>query len=120
MKILLLEDHEPSRTALVHLLKRRNYEVYPAGSIAEARAIVSAQKIDLLMSDLGLPDGDGNDFMAELEANRGLSGIALTGYGMEEDIQRSLAAGFMSHLIKPVLANDLENALRAFTSNQAG
>jgi len=67
-----------------------------------------------LISDIGLPDGNGFDLMTELRAaNKHLQGIALTGYGMEEDMARSQNAGFASHLVKPVRVESLEAALAA-------
>ncbi len=111
LRILLVEDHEPTRVALTHLLKRRKHEVTPAGSVAEARAAASTSQFDLVMSDIGLPDGTGNDLMKELRAMYGLRGIALTGYGMSEDIARTQAAGFMAHLTKPISVQALDHAL---------
>ncbi|MBU6410674.1 MAG: response regulator [Verrucomicrobia bacterium] len=67
MNILLVEDHEPTRIALAQLLERRQYKVTAAGSIAEARALASAQTFQLLISDIGLPDGSGYELMAELQ-----------------------------------------------------
>jgi PAS domain S-box-containing protein len=109
--ILLVEDHEVTRDVMAQLLRRRNYQVFLAGSIAAARELASNNKLDLLISDIGLPDGNGNDLMNELRERYGLVGIALTGYGMEEDIARGKAAGFVTHLIKPVRVQSLENAL---------
>jgi len=109
--ILLVEDHEATRTVLAQLLERRNYQVLTAGSIAKAREIASQSQFDLLISDIGLPDGNGNDLMNELREKHGIKGIALTGYGMEEDIARGQASGFVTHLIKPVRIQSLENAL---------
>ena len=54
------------------------------------------------MSDLGLPDGTGIELMRELSASYGLRGIALSGFGMESDLEQSQAAGFAKHLIKPI------------------
>ncbi|MFP5284955.1 MAG: response regulator, partial [Thermoanaerobaculia bacterium] len=62
--------------------------------------------------DLGLPDGSGLDLMRELGARHGLRGIALSGYGMEEDVQRSREAGFETHLTKPVNLETLREAIR--------
>lgn len=113
-RILVVEDHEHTRTALTQLLVRRNYEVSSAGSVAEAQAAVAASKpFDLLISDLGLPDGSGLELMADLKARFGLTGIALTGYGRDEDVFRSRVAGFITHLIKPVSIQSLETALAA-------
>ena len=58
--------------------------------------------IDIVMSDLGLPDGSGLDLMRELSTTYGLRGIALSGFGMESDLEQSQAAGFSKHLIKPI------------------
>jgi signal transduction histidine kinase len=112
MSILLVEDHEITRTVLTQLLTRRNYKVIAVDSAAKARKAASLNKFDLLISDIGLPDGNGNDLMNEFRKSYGIKGIALTGYGMEEDIARGKAAGFVTHLIKPVRIQSLENALR--------
>jgi PAS domain S-box-containing protein len=110
-RVLLVEDHEPTRTALAQLLRRRQYEVTTASSVAEALARAEGGNIDLLISDIGLPDGNGFDLMAKLQQRHSLKGIALTGYGMEQDIARSRAVGFMAHLTKPVRVQSLESAL---------
>ena len=111
ISVLLVEDHEITRTVLMQLLTRRNYQVTTADCIARARELAGKNKFDLLISDIGLPDGNGNDLMREFQEAYGLKGIALTGYGMEEDIARGEAAGFVTHLIKPVRIQSLENAL---------
>ncbi len=110
-RILLVEDHEATRVALMHLLIRRRCVVHLAGSLAEAREIARQEKIDLVISDIGLPDGSGNELMAELRDRYGLRGIALTGYGAEEDVKDSKAAGFVAHLTKPIQMEALEKVL---------
>jgi len=112
-RILLVEDHEPTRMALAQLLIRRRYRVATAGSVAEATALAERKQFDLVVSDIGLPDADGYQLMATLRALHGLKGIAITGYGMQQDIVRSKTAGFVAHLIKPISAETLENALNA-------
>lgn len=109
--ILLVEDHAPTRSTVEQLLKRRRYHVVSAASVAEARAAAEKQKIDLVISDIGLPDGTGYELMADLRQRFGLKGIALTGYGMEGDITQSQVAGFLIHLIKPVRVQSLDDAL---------
>ncbi|MGO8766234.1 MAG: ATP-binding protein [Limisphaerales bacterium] len=116
ISVLLVEDHETTRVVLSQLLTRRNYRVISADSIGKAREIARQNKFDFLISDIGLPDGNGNDLMNELREDYGLKGIAVTGYGMEEDIERGRAAGFITHLIKPVRIQSLENALTAIRS----
>jgi CheY-like chemotaxis protein len=110
--ILLVEDHAPTRTVLSQMLRSRGYQVLAAGSLAEARTCANGgQRVDLLISDIGLPDGTGYELMAELSAHRPLKGIALTGYGMEHDLADSRAAGFVAHLTKPVGIQMIDEAM---------
>jgi PAS domain S-box-containing protein len=109
--ILLVEDHEPTRSTLVQLLERRGHKVVGVTTAAAAREIAAARDCDLVISDLGLPDGDGHALMAELRDAYGLPGIALSGYGMEEDLESSLRSGFFTHLTKPVDIHALESAI---------
>jgi PAS domain S-box-containing protein len=110
-RILLVEDHTPTRLALANLLIRRLCEVVTAGDATAARVLASGGEFDLLISDIGLPDGNGCDLMGELRQRFGLKGIALTGYGSQDDINRSEAAGFVTHLTKPVSMQALDAAL---------
>jgi PAS domain S-box-containing protein len=120
VRILLVEDHEPTRITLAHLLTRRQYKVLAARNATEARDISAREKVDLVISDVGLPDGNGNELMKELWERFGLKGIALTGYGMEQDVEHSLASGFVTHLIKPVNVRSLEKALEEFKFHDCG
>lgn len=120
IRVLVVEDHEPTRIALTRLLIRRKFDVRSAGSVAEARAIAVEGGIDLLLSDVGLPDGSGYDLMRELNIIRKLRGVALTGYGKDEDIALSRSAGFMAHLTKPVDVHSLDNVLRELYAMPAG
>lgn len=115
-RILLVEDHEATRTALTHLLTRRSYEVLSAASVQEALELADKNQFDLLISDIGLPDGTGYELMEKL-GKKGLRGIALTGYGMEEDTARSQKAGFALHLTKPVRVQSLDQALATMANS---
>ena len=111
-RILLIEDHESTRLVLQELLKRRHFEVTTVGSLAEARTKLKGGTFDLVISDLGLPDGDGCDLWREHHvAHPELTGIALSGFGMEEDVARSRAAGFAHHLTKPINTRALDSVL---------
>jgi PAS domain S-box-containing protein len=112
-RVLLVEDHEATRAAIGILLQRRQFTVTGAASLAEALELARSERFDLLISDIGLPDGNGYDLMIELQKNHDMAGIALTGYGMENDIARSREAGFSAHLVKPVSVQDLEKAIAA-------
>lgn len=112
LKLLLVEDHAPTRDALAHLLKKRNMEVSVAGSLKEAWERLQAGSYDLLVSDIGLPDGSGHELMRACARDYPrMKGIALTGYGMEQDIDISRDSGFTAHLTKPVHVQALESAL---------
>ncbi len=110
-RILLVEDHGPTRAALAHLLHRRGFETVSAGTAEEARTAAAANEIDWVISDIGLPDATGYELMADLRAAYDVAGIALTGYGMEQDVARSRKAGFAAHLIKPITIQALDAAL---------
>jgi nitrogen-specific signal transduction histidine kinase/methylmalonyl-CoA mutase cobalamin-binding subunit len=116
LRILLIEDHPDTAEAMADLLRLMGHEVTVAGSVAAglatAESMQDAGGIGLVVSDLGLPDGSGQDLMRELVHRWGLKGIALSGYGMEEDVRRSHEAGFARHLTKPVDLDTLRAAIR--------
>lgn len=119
LRILLVEDHPDTAEAMADLLRLIGHEVVVAGSVGEALETAGALLkdgegggVDLVVSDLGLPDGSGQDLMRELVRRHGLKGIALSGYGMEEDVRRSHEAGFTRHLTKPVDLAALREAIR--------
>lgn len=101
LRILLVEDDPTTARIMARLLRNNGHDVTTANTLAAALA-VSVETIDLVVSDLGLPDGHGLDLMRSIAARGGVPGIALTGFGMEDDIRRSRAAGFVAHLTKPV------------------
>jgi len=111
--LLLVEDHPDTASVLARMLRRAGFQVTVAASIAQGLAETEAaanapddtgltRPIRLVVSDLGLPDGSGTELMRELSAKHGLRGIALSGFGMDEDVRRALDAGFAKHLTKPV------------------
>ncbi len=113
LHLLVIEDHEPTLTVLRRLLLRAGHYVTTAGSVASAMAAGETGQYDVVISDLGLPDGTGLEVFAKLRAIQPrLRGIALSGYGMEDDVRRSIDAGFSAHLVKPIDFNQLRRALR--------
>src|SRR4030095_16571637 len=115
LRILLVEDHADTAAVLARLLQRMGHDVLAAGDVATALALakkeMSGVPIDVVMSDLGLPDGSGLDLMRQLSADYGLRGIALSGFGMDSDFEESIAAGFWRHLVKPIDIGTLRDAL---------
>jgi CheY-like chemotaxis protein len=91
-----------------------------AGTAALALEFAAKERFDIVLSDLGLPDSSGHQLMRQLKQMYDLKGIALSGYGMVEDLHRSDAAGFADHVVKPVNYAKLEAALQhvmSVTSN---
>lgn len=111
LRILLVEDHEMTARVMSRLLQGLDYDVRTACSVQTALQAARNEKFDLLISDLGLPDGSGLDLMRQLRQMYQLKGIAVSGYGMEEDIRRSRDVGFSAHLTKPISLEKLQAAI---------
>ena len=111
LSVLLVEDHEATLQVLTKLLRGLGHQVTGATSVASATAAASQDGFDVVISDLGLPDGSGLDVMHRLRDRYAGRAIALTGYGMESDVAASLEAGFAEHLTKPVDLHKLQAAI---------
>ena len=122
LRILVVEDNEDTLRFLAIVLRQRGHEVVTAANIAAARAAVhqAAVPFDMLLSDIELPDGSGLDLMRELNARGGMSGIAMSGFGAEEDLQQSREAGFFDHLTKPIDSKRLDAAIHRVAARAAG
>ena len=112
-KILLVDDHLDTVNAMARLLHLTGFEVKTATTYAGALQLCDEDaKYDLLISDVGLPDGNGYDLMRTVLNRRcAARGIAVSGYGAEADVQQSLEAGFSAHLVKPVEFEALRDAI---------
>jgi CheY-like chemotaxis protein len=113
-RVLLVDDHADTLGAARDLLAELNCDVVSAASLREALAAAEAGPLDLVISDFGLADGSGLDLMRTLRDSYGLAGIAVTGYGMAEDVRRGREAGFVEHLVKPITLQRLEGAIDRF------
>ena len=113
LRLLLVEDHDSTREVLGRILQKGGHDVHSAANGAEALALAaSAGPFDVLVSDLGLPDQSGYDVLKGVRnVQPGIVALALSGYGMEEDVQRAKAAGFFAHLVKPVPIDQLRALL---------
>ncbi len=111
LKILLVDDHQDTCAALEKLLVRRGYLVAATHNMRSAMEAAVRNKFDLLISDVALPDGTGMELMMQLRAISNIPGIAISGFGNNGDIERSLQAGFSEHLIKPVRLDTLQAAI---------
>lgn len=111
LKILLVDDHHDTCAALEKLLTRRGHLIAVSHDVRSAMEAAVRNKFDLLISDIALPDGTGMDLMMQLRAIANVPGIAISGFGNNGDIERSLQAGFSEHLIKPIKLDNLEAAI---------
>jgi signal transduction histidine kinase len=120
LRILLVDDHLDTCTALERLLVRRGHLVAAAHNVRSAMEAAARSSFDLLISDIALPDGTGIELMSYLRAITHIPGIAISGFGMNGDIEKSFDAGFAEHLVKPVKMENLEAAIdRVITANSS-
>ena len=119
LRVLLVDDHEDTNRSLLLLLRRRGYEAKTATSIATAIEVAGTQDFDVLVSDMGLPDGSGLDLLSQMPTPPALGGIMVSGYSMDEDIERSKAAGYREYLSKPVSVDKLDTLIRKFAAEGA-
>ncbi len=112
--ILVVEDHRASRLALCAFLNRRGYQTLEAATATQALDLVSRHSIDLVISDINLPDGSGHTLMTQLREQYGLNGIATSALGAPEDVARSKASGFVLHITKPVKPDVLDRILHLY------
>src|SRR6185312_1698224 len=98
----VVEDNKSTLLIMTRILRKLGHQVKSASCVAEAVQGNENHLVDLLICDIGLPDGSGLDVMRSLKSrNPNLKAIALSGYGFVEDIQKSTEAGFQIHLTKP-------------------
>ena len=115
-RVLLVDDHHDTCIGMKRMLERRGYEITVAHSVDQAVEKVRTQDFDLLISDIGLPDRSGYELMREVRLNKDLPGIALSGFGTEQDVNQARAAGFSEHLTKPINFERLEKTIQNLLS----
>jgi len=114
LRLLVVEDHIDTANTLLRLLSRYGYKVQAADSVARALEASRQNAFDVIVTDIGLPDGNGVELFQQIRQEsegRSVRGIALSGFGTEEDVARSRAAGFDDHLTKPVDFSVLQRRL---------
>jgi signal transduction histidine kinase len=118
-RVLLVDDHLDSVRPMQLFLEAIGYEVKTAHTVATALRVATQEEFHLLVSDIGLPDGSGDDLIRELQGKGyKFPSIALSGYGTEQDVARSRAAGFQVHLTKPVSPDDLRTTIEKLLVHQ--
>ncbi|TDQ77782.1 PAS/PAC sensor hybrid histidine kinase [Paraburkholderia silvatlantica] len=119
LNILLIEDHEDTAEVMSQLMRAGGHEVAVAGSVTGALALTASMAFDLVVSDIGLPDGSGIDFIRAFRAQSTVPAIALTGFGTDDDVRRSVEAGFTAHLTKPVNFEQLERLIEEAAASRS-
>ncbi len=121
LRILVVENHPDTRLGLEVFLRTLGHQARFAEDVKSALETAdTAGAFDLLLSDISLPDGDGWDLLRQLESSgrRPPYAVAMSGFGSGADVEKSRAAGFAAHLIKPFPPEELEDALRTVVQQQ--
>lgn len=116
LRLLLVDDHADTRSVLSRLLRKTGHEVVTADSAQNALEILNGRRFDALISDIGLPETSGYELIREAKRRQPLRAVALSGLGMDEDVQRSVDAGFDHHLTKPINFQELQTVLEKISS----
>jgi hypothetical protein len=119
MKVLLIEDHEDTALIIARGIQTMGHSVARANSVASAVAILTREEFDVIVSDIGLPDGNGIPLIYAVREFCQAPAIAITGYGNREDIERCLRAGFNRHLTKPVTFDTLRQTIAEVCAHTA-
>ena len=98
----MVDDHDDTSRVMARLLQTHGHQVQTAPGVNTALAVAHREPIDLLISDIGLPDGTGLELMRQIQSIRPTKGIALSGYGSSDDVRQAKDAGFAAHVTKPV------------------
>src|SRR5215212_1234887 len=121
MRILLVEDHVDTREVLTRLLTHWGFEVAPAENLQHGLDQLDGQPIDVILSDIGLPDGTGYALINEARRRgKNVLGIALSGFGFPTEAEVSRQSGFDHHLTKPFDCQQLRSLLEAKIARKNG
>jgi CheY-like chemotaxis protein len=113
LSVLVVEDHDATRVQLQRMLVKRGFQVACARTVGEGRDVLDGGRFDLLLCDIGLPDGFGYELLRECAENKDMAAVAVSGYGAKADVRRAHEAGFCLHVRKPITAETLDIALQA-------
>lgn len=121
LRILLVENHPDTLEGFEIFFELGGDHVTSARDVAGALAAAERDEFDVVISDIGLPDGDGWELMRRLRASGYVGvGIAMSGFGQAKDKQRSREAGYAAHLVKPFSPDKLESVLRDLAGSKVG
>jgi DNA-binding response OmpR family regulator len=115
VRILFVEDDPDTASAMARLLTYHGHQVQTAASVGEALSAWRGGQFDLLITDIGLPDGSGLNILRALSESHPVKAIVISGLGLDEQLQESREAGIAEHLVKPVSLNVLQASIRRLT-----
>jgi len=110
-KILLVENHQDTAVYLQLFLEKAGHSVTISADVRSTIELPDLESFDIILSDIGLPDGDGWELMQRIRPLTHAYAVAMSGFGMTSDIKRSLAVGYQAHLTKPFTPNRLMEVL---------
>ena len=118
VRILFVEDDPDTSAAMSRLLTFSGHQVQTAASVDEAVRAWADGSFDLLVSDIGLPDGTGLEVLRAINGADPVKAIVISGHGADEDVRASRSAGFAEHLVKPVSFSALQASIRRICNFQ--
>lgn len=119
LRIFIVENHADTLKYLRMYLEQMGHEVTSARSMEGALETLPDAAWDVLISDIGLPDGDGWELMRRAQFAYPIYAIAMSGFGMNADKVRSKEAGFRHHILKPFAPDELDSMLEEATRERA-
>jgi CheY-like chemotaxis protein len=119
LRIFVVENHEDTLKALTEYLISSGHAVHSAHTMNEALHALPSAECDVLISDIGLPDGDGWELLRRARLEPGVYTIAMSGFGNNTDREKSKAAGYRKHLLKPLEPEDIDIVLAQAAANTA-
>ena len=111
LRIFVVENHVDTLKWVVRYLEAAGHSVASAETVSEALERLPQAPYDVLISDIGLPDGDGWELLRSVRLTRPIYAVAMSGFGLNSDRDKSKAAGFRHHLLKPFNPDELDAAL---------
>ena len=112
VRVLLVDDHDDSLEVTARLLRLEGYDVLTAATRKDAIAHAQRLRVDLLVTDLGLPDGTGVDLLEEIRKLYPVPAVAMTAHGESWFLDAARSSAFARHLFKPFVFSDLLCAVR--------
>jgi CheY-like chemotaxis protein len=122
-RILIVEDNPLNRLLIHDVLELRGHEVFEAATVAEARDVLAAARIDLLLLDVQIPGGGCEAVILEVRKRPDLNDlpiVAVTSLAMPGDRERLLSIGFQGYLSKPIDTRTFGAAIESYLKPESG